>query len=354
MATATELLSRLDAIDARYRGRFAGHPRISRDPEELERIQADVEAVASEASAVADAALTERIASSRTLYAEEMEKIKEARAAGPAAVGAHRVTTLANLVMGRYSRFYAGKNRTTVDLGLLEQLHATMGELVADLERFQAQGANVQEDLDRMRGAHKVYGDEQGAIRSARGDGNIAEQAQRLATLANQQFERYRILFAGEPRMSRHPETLEVMTKALREILASMRALQTRGVTTDAHLKNIQIVSDRIENWEQELATIRDIVTRGDRTERIGRLGEAANKVFAEYREHFAGKDRKTRDLTRLATIIEQLWPIQRSMDAIDADDGDDTNARNLSIVTDQLRIYDREYRNIEQAQKGA
>jgi hypothetical protein len=353
LATAPELLARLDAIDARYRGRFAGHPRISRDPEELEAIQADVEAISKDASSVSDAALTERIEASRKLYAEELVRIQEARAGGPAAVAAHRVSTMATLVMGRYGRFFAAKNRTTVDVGLLESLTESMAGLVAEMERLEAQGANVAEDLERMRGALKVYRDEQGAIRSARGDGTVADQAQRLATLANGQFDRYRLLFAGEPRMSRDPEVLAGMIKAIREIHGSMRALQTRGVTNDAHLKNMQIVSDRIDSWEQELATIRDVITRGDRTERIGRLGEAANKIFAEYREHFAGKDRKTRDLTKLANLIEQLWPIQRCMDAIDADDGDDTNARNLSIVTDQLRVYDREYRNIQQAQQA-
>ncbi len=351
LATAPELIARLEAIDARYRGRFAGHPRISRDPEELEAIQADVEAVANDAASVSDAALTERVETSRKLYSEELVRIQEARAAGPAAVAAHRISTMATMVMGRYGRFFAAKNRTMVDVGLLETLADTMAELVVEMERLAAQGADVAEDLQRMQGALKVYRDEQGAIRSARGDGTVAEQAQRLASLANQQFDRYRLLYAGEPRMSRNPDSLASMLKALREIMGSMRALQTRGVTNDAHLKNMQIVSDRMESWEKELVTIRDVITRGDRTERIGRLGEAANKIFTEYRENFAGKDRKTRDLSKLSDLIEQLWPIQRSMDAIDADDGDDTNARNLSIVTDQLRVYDREYRNIEKAQ---
>ena len=267
---------------------------------------------------------------------------------------AHRITTLANLVMGRYSRFYAGKNRTTRNVGLLEELAASMNELVAELEKAAAQGANVAEDLQRMRDAANVYQQETGAIRSARGDGDIGAQAQRFAGLANDQFERYRLLFANQPRQSRHPETLASMIKALREIHASMLALRTRGVGSTSHAGNIKIVSDRIENWEKEIATIRDVIQRGQLTDRIGALGQAANLAFAEYREHFAGKDRKTRDLDKLANIIETLWPIQRSMDAIDRDDGDDTNARNLSIVTDQLRMYDREYRNIVQAKADA
>ena len=96
------------------------------------------------------------------------------------------------------------------------------------------------------------------------------------------------------------------------------------------------------------------MVARAPVNERVGRLGEAANGLFAQYREGFAGKDRKTRNLPALALIIEQLWPIQRSMDVVDRTNGDDANARNLSIVTDQLRTYDREYTAIAQAQEDA
>jgi hypothetical protein len=354
LATVSDLTAQLEAIDARYRGRFAGHPRISRDPEELEAIQAEVTALASAVKGLKDSALNERYQTSVDLYKNELALIQEARAAGPAAVQAHRITSLANLVMGRYSRFYAGQNRTTRDVGLLEELAASMRELVADLEKCTAQGANVAEDLGRMKDAAKVYADECGAIRSARGDGPLPDQAQRLATLANEQFERYRLLFAAQTRISRHPDTLASMIKNIREIHAAMLALRTRGVGGESHAKNIAIVGERIESWEAELITVRDVIARGELADRVGRLGEAANKAFSEYREHFAGKDRKTRDLKKLSNIIEQLWPIQRSMDAIDSDNGDDTNARNLSIVTDQLRIYDREYRNIVQAKAEA
>ena len=86
-------------------------------------------------------------------------------------------------------------------------------------------------------------------------------------------------------------------------------------------------------------------------SDRIGYLGGAANDVFSQYREHFAGQDRRSRDISLLAKLIEELWYLMGEMDRIDQDDGDDTNARNLSIVTDQLRMYDREYGEIAKVQ---
>jgi hypothetical protein len=354
VATLAELNARLEAIDARYRGRFAGHPRISRDPEELESLIREVEAAVKEAGKSADAAFTDRSTASLDLYRNELAQIQEARAAGPAAVQAHRLVSVAQMIMGRYTRFFAGQSRTTRNVGLLEEFIRDLTTITTELEGLKARGADVTADLERIQQTLSVYRQETGAIRSARGDDSLPSQAQRLAGLANDQFERYRQLFANQSRVSRHPQTLESMIHTLKEVHAQMLALRTRGVSGGSHAKNISIVGERIESWETELRTIRDVVARAPVTERVGRLGEAANAIFAAYREEFAGKDRRSRDKARLGVIIEQLWPIFRSMDAIDRLDGDDTNARNLSIVTDQLRIYDREYTAIAQAQAPA
>jgi hypothetical protein len=261
---------------------------------------------------------------------------------------------VAQMIMGRYTRFFAGQSRTTRNVGLLEEFIRDLTTITTELEGLKARGADVTADLERIQQTLSVYRQETGAIRSARGDDSLPSQAQRLAGLANDQFERYRQLFANQSRVSRHPQTLESMIHTLKEVHAQMLALRTRGVSGGSHAKNISIVGERIESWETELRTIRDVVARAPVTERVGRLGEAANAIFAAYREEFAGKDRRSRDKARLGVIIEQLWPIFRSMDAIDRLDGDDTNARNLSIVTDQLRIYDREYTAIAQAQAPA
>jgi len=354
LATASELMERLERIDSRYRGRFAGHPRISRDPEELQKLQAEVREVATAAGEVSDASLDERIKASLDLFERELAAIHEAQAAGPAAVQAHRIVTLTAFVYARYTRFYAGQNRATRNVSLLEELVGDLKAFETDLARLVAQGADRSADLNRVRESIQIYEREVGAIRSARGSDSLPQQAQRYATLANDLFDRYRTLFANKSRISRSTRALDSLIRGLGEIHAQMLALRTRGVTGDVHAKNIALVSDRLEQWNTERRAIQEVLDKAPLSDRIGYLGGAANELFTQYRENFAGQDRRTRQLSLLGNLIEELWYIQREMDAIDQGDGDDTNARNLSIVTDQLRMYDREYGEIAKVQKSS
>lgn len=351
MATVSELDQRLKSLDARYRGRFAGHPRISRDPEELESILAGVDDVAGDAKALGDADLDRRVQASKELYLKELEAIRDAQAAGPAAVQAHRVVTLATLTFGRYTRFFAGQNRATRNVALLEELVGDLQSYETELARLVTQGADRSDDLTRLRNSIGIYEREAAAIRSARGSDSLPQQAQRYASLANDLFDRYRTLFANKPRISRSPAALAGLVAGLKEIHAQMLALRTRGVTGDVHAKNMALVGDRIDQWQTEQRAIADVLEKAPLTDRIGNLGGAANEVFKAYRENYAGQDRRSRDLAGLGNLIERLWYLRREMDAIDRNDGDDTNARNLSIVTDQLRSYDREYGEIARVQ---
>jgi hypothetical protein len=354
VATSSELTQRLQSLDARYRGRFAGHPRISRDPEELEEILKGVKEVEAEAAGLNDADLQRQITTSTELYNKELAAIHEAQAAGPAAVQAHRIVVLATFTFGRYTRFFAGQNRSTRNVALLEELVGDLKAFETDLARLVAQGADRDADLARLRESIGIYEREVSAIRSARGSDSLPQQAQRYATLANDLFARYRALFANKPRISRSLKALDGLRKGLSEVHAQMLALRTRGVTNDVHAKNMALVSDRIDQWNTEHAAISDVLSKASKTDREGNLGGAANEVFKVYREKFAGQDRRTRDKDVLAMLIEELWYIRHEMDALDADGGTDSNARNLSIVTDQLRMYDREYGEIVRVQSDA
>ena len=88
--------------------------------------------------------------------------------------------------------------------------------------------------------------------------------------------------------------------------------------------------------------------------DRVNALGQAANAVFQEYRTHFSGKDRASRDLALLTQLGEKLWPLAREMDTLDRTADNDTNARNLRIVTDNLLVYHREWSAIKEAKAGA
>ncbi|MFU8806979.1 MAG: hypothetical protein ACNA8W_24440, partial [Bradymonadaceae bacterium] len=84
--------------------------------------------------------------------------------------------------------------------------------------------------------------------------------------------------------------------------------------------------------------------------EYAGSLGAEANALMAEYREHFAGKDRATRDLGLLSRLCDGMRDITLQMEALEKRDPSDVNARNLNIVLDSWSMYEAEYKRVEQA----
>ncbi len=345
---------RVEAIHDRYTAHFAGQARITRDSALLERLLEALEAVAVDVAA-ADP-LQDVITARRELYTNEIGAIREAQAEGPDALAAHMLSTWADLVQSRYRRHFAGQSRPTRDLGLLaelvsdlERLHVEVGDL---WERYQ--GEALAEVRGRVHESLALYREEQGAIATARGEGTLGEQASVLASLANAQFENYRGHFAGKSRLSRRPARLERMVANLEHIAERMDALQKQGLHDDDNDRNIGIVQERLGLYREELEAVRG-ARQGTSMERlVESLGEAANEVFDEYRESFAGKDRAGRDLAHLERLFEALHDAARQMDDLDRVREDPTNQANLALVLDRLRLYDREDTLIREAKSAS
>jgi hypothetical protein len=83
----------------------------------------------------------------------------------------------------------------------------------------------------------------------------------------------------------------------------------------------------------------------------MGMLGGAANEVFEEYRQKFAGKDRRTVDLATMTTLCDQLSEIVRQMADMGRTEKNEMNERNLDIVIERLSTYEEEWRAIRDAQ---
>lgn len=342
----TSTTDAIDRLENRYRIRFAGHPRVSRDPEELEQIVAGLGEIET-----ADPNDSARIANLRELYGKELVAI-EAAIKVPFAVAATRLRMWADLAMSRYVRQFAGKDRRTRDVGLLE-------ELISDLQATRNAMANIHtsapdqrldEALTHVDRALGIYRTEAEAIRTTRRTGSFSEQGTRFAQLANGQFEAYGLLFAKQSRLSRHPKSLERIITALEEIRRVMQSLKLAGFSDDNNTKNIAIVEDRLKAYRAELDAIRKLQAESSLEQRIGALGVAANEVFSVYRDQFVGKPVEKLDPDGLDVLFERLWPIAREMDALDTDHDDDTNARNLRLVTDNLLLYGRHYDAIKKA----
>ncbi len=347
--------AQIDDIHNRYRARFAGFPRITRDPDELEEIlnlASDLQGNSAQMDADEKARLQENVG----LYEKELKGIRDARAQGPAALKTHRLATWANFVQARYARYFAGQQRRTRDLGILAEMIEDSEGYVAEMEKL-AKTANtpeLQQALETTRNNLAIYRVERDRVREDRKKVFGAERGTLFANLANDQFARYRMHFANQARISRNPRLLEHITDALAEIHQGMQALLDDGFNTDTHKKNMGLVKKNLDVYRDEAPKIRALVVEAPAEQRAGSLGGSANEIFQTYRDEFAGKNRKTRDLSLLAELIEKLLQIGKQMDAIDREHESEVNEKNLALVNDMLYLYHREYNLVQQEQNAS
>ncbi|MCA9543485.1 MAG: hypothetical protein KC613_03815 [Myxococcales bacterium] len=356
--TPADARHQIDQIVARYDALFAGQPRISRDANVLDEMLGQLNALAGQTARMPAADRDEinaRIVELKGLYAREADAIRSAQAQGPDALKAHRLASWAYLTFARYRHHFAGQSRGTRDLGLVGEMVADLQELKDEMGELAEQFSNgeLSEARDTLRQNLALYIEERKAIAEARGDGELSDQADRLAGLANDQFGLYQKHFAGKSRLSRRPMLLDRIIEQLLLIHDRMKALQAQGLHADSNKRNIQIVQERVAAYKKELEAVNQARAQTDFPSLVNALGGAANEVFEEYRKHFAGQDRKTRDLGLMVKMLDELWDVARQMDDLDQVRRDDVNHRNLQIVLDHLRMYDREHQAIVDAQKA-
>lgn len=344
---------RLDRVEARYRARFGGHPRVSRDPEVLVEMLATLDGI--EADATPEDGLAERIATARDLYAREREAIVQARSV-PGAIQAYRLRLWAELATARYRMSFAGKPRDTRDVLLLDDIRSFLGRIRQETDQLAEAAPHLQVAQSRAAIDRTITlcRDEAGNVRSSRAQGTLAEQGTRLAQLANEQFALYQRDFAGQSRLSRHPPRLERIVRALEELGAGMARLQREGFDSAQNNGNLGIVTERAQAYRQELQAMAQARTEATVEDRVNALGGAANRIFGAYREEFAGKSRSSVSQDRLVELFEALFPIALEMDAIDKEDGNELNEQNLTLVLDQLVMYVREWDAIAEAKSSS
>lgn len=361
MATIVETLGKeLEQLDSEYARDFAGHSRMTRDLDQLDRMIKRAESVTERVKQIPAAAqgpellrLQEAANVAAALFRGEREAIARAQAAGPLFEQFSMEATGANLVFARYVRHFAGKDRATRDVALL-------GELVDELKQIDKRmsqllggqrNADLEKDREVVRTNLAQYQKEIDLIEKAQETGTPEEQASILATLANEQFASYQAHFAGEPRISRRPTLLIRVISSLKKIRERMKTLADSGLTAEFNTNNLKIVEDRLGVYETELTEIRKIRQATPMIDIMGELGSAANKLFDEYRGNFADKPRTAADPKRLANICDKLYEIRRQMLEMSWAEDNAMNLKNLDVVTEQLVMFEGEYEAVVNAQ---
>lgn len=360
MASLAELRSQLDEISNTYEARFAGHSRVTRDVSEMEdlirrarEVVQQLEALPAVARGAEADALLATAKDSLKLYQSEREAIAAAKSAGPDLEEFARLGTQANFVFARYRRHFAGKSRNTRDLGLLAEMIDDLTKIQQRMQPIANKHRGVEglaSDLELVSNNLKMYITERGEIADARGSGTPEQQADVLAEVANGQFKVYQDHFADKSRLTRRPQLLQRMIDNLKTVKDRMEGLRKGGLRSDVNAKNIDVVDQNLKMYMNELAEIKKARASVKLSDLMGSLGGAANDVMNEYRENFAGKARKGRDLDLLSKLCDQLGEIARQMSDLGRAEVQDFNIKNLAIVSDNLVMLENEYDEIVKA----
>jgi hypothetical protein len=363
MASIIETLGKeLEAVERDYAEGFAGQSRLTRDLGAMDALLARANSVLERIDRVPTAAqgpeltrLRETASECVRLYSQERRAIQQAHELGPTFYEFGDEATNANYIFARYARHFAGKDRATRDLALL-------GELVDDLKQVEKRMSalleeNRSEDFERdrkvVRDSIAHYQSEIGQINDAQQSGTPEQRASTLATLANAQFALYQTHFAGEPRISRRPALLMRIVSSLKKIHERMLSAKESNAELPFNDKNIGIVEERLKVYETELIEVRKVRQATAITDIMGELGNAANKLFDEYRTAFANKPRTQVDLEKLANICDKLGEVRRQMADMSRAEESAMNADNLEVVTNQLQMFEGEYEAVLQAKRA-
>ncbi|MFT5679677.1 MAG: hypothetical protein ACI8RZ_000582 [Myxococcota bacterium] len=356
MSDLRTLADRVQSIHDRYRREFAGRSRISRDLTLLDQLIASLDGARTEVEALADAGeLGPLITTRLTLYRDERAAIHKAQTGGPDEVLAHRIADWSWLNHRRYVRHFAGKSRPTRDLGLLKEVAEEQRRYRDELAKLMARQAPGWrgELLAQIETNLNMYTAELTAIPGARSELGANRRVGVQATAANTQFGLWRSHFAEKSRRTRRAALLRRMVGQLEVIHVNMEHARDQGIRTDSHISNISKVKSRLELYRRELTLIEQAAASAGPDEIARALGSEANDQFAAYRTEFAGKSRTQVDQEKLSAICDQLQEIVRNMDTLDRTWARPVNAKNLGVVLENLKQYEREHHLISQARQG-
>lgn len=351
----SDLATQADALHDRYRKGFAGRSRVTRDLAALDTLIAETEAFLGGlgSSATLRAQVEERLGT----YRSERQNIAKVQAGGQDAVDAWRLADWSEITYFRYGREYGGRARPPRDLALLAEMAADQKAWLATAKPLAQKLGDEKLDaqVKQMETNASLYSNEHGEIARARQGQAPIDRVSTLANAANRQFGLYRLHFEKKDRRSRRPGLLRRMISELETLHKDMEATQRSGISSQANADNIGKVSDRIRHHREELAKIEDARKNTPTSQIAALLGDDANAWLARYRAEFAGKSRDSRELAPLADICEGLHEVARAMAELERERGGfASNAKNLTVVLEQLKMMEREFVRIRDAKRGA
>ena len=365
-----KLRHNIQQIHNGYQTSFAGQPRLTRAAGQLDAwvtLLGNINTKAKSLPPQFRKELTTLVKQRTDLYKKEAEAIRQAQQMNVTSQVAYGHIEWANLHSDRYARHFAGQSRNTRDGSLLSELIIEAQILLQQAqEHVDTYGEEIDEtalhDLTQrvksLAESEEMYQGELKAITEAQQEaGSPQEKADLYAFLANQCFQLYRGHFSGHPRSSRRLATLERCNEQLSLIAELMQNLlkASKAELNDAERaeKNLEIVQTNLSGYQDEERQIDVAQTQLDYNAWVKNLGEAAQKVYQDYTDHFANKPRNGCDPVLLSQLCDRLYDIAIQLRPFVEYSPEPQERGLLIFMQDQLRLYHREFLLVTQAVKA-
>lgn len=237
-----------------------------------------------------------------------------------------------------YQDHFARRPRVTRSI---ERLDGLIGRVAALLHGTDA--ATAKETKER-------YENERRLISELQAGGQVARNTHRANALSNLVQRRYARHYAGKARRSRDQAQLREAAERLQVYLGEMNTLAQafdHAVFAEARKRHAELLT----SIQEELTAIPADFASAQGADRATALATRANAQFRTYRLNFANKERGTRRVSLIERIVRELTDVENEMFALQRTGYDDAgHAKNITIVTDSLKIYKNELAAVRSA----
>lgn len=347
------LWERLEDAYAHYALHFAGQPRLTRDLDILDNLIETTERTERELNADKKPPSGEReelieLARERLIvYREERAAIAAMQAQfGAAGRAAATVAARMHAVQHQYVRHFAGKDRYSRDMGLLNEMIAdcrVLDKAMQDICRDQPDTFMTQE---RVLAAQylEMFERERREVGQSRDSGTLQEQGYYLGAAANELMTSFETLVVGLNRMVCRPGLVERLVNELQDIRDRMASIEALGLHADFHLETLRSVDETLSAWREEHDNILRVRAGIKPDDMIEALVGLADYYLEEYNDQFAEVERGNLDLTALGDLCDCMDEVERQLTDIVSMHSDRESERNLQLIRDALAMLLNEY----------
>lgn len=151
--------------------------------------------------------------------------------------------------------------------------------------------------------------------------------------------------FAGKPRHTRDLGVLDGMIEKAEGVVRKAKAL--RGESGEALRR---YASEQLALFTKERAAIAEAKFERPEIASVHELGRAIDATTAVWRRHYAGQDRRSRDLVRLEGLVSELGALYERLGAIAAAHPDLVKLEGLEGIGNQLELLKSEVKAVGEA----